>query len=49
VPILALTADATPQARQRCLEAGIEACLTKPVTPVKQFQLLARLLLTGSF
>jgi two-component system sensor histidine kinase RpfC len=33
VPILALTADATPQARQRCLEAGIEACLTKPVTP----------------
>jgi two-component system sensor histidine kinase RpfC len=33
VPILALTADATPQARQRCLDAGIEACLTKPVTP----------------
>jgi two-component system sensor histidine kinase RpfC len=33
VPILALTADATPQARQRCLDAGMEACLTKPVTP----------------
>lgn len=33
VPILALTADATPEARQRCLEAGMEGCLTKPVTP----------------
>lgn len=33
VPILALTADATPEARQRCLEAGMDGCLTKPVTP----------------
>jgi two-component system sensor histidine kinase RpfC len=33
VPIVALTADATPQARKRCQDAGIEACLTKPVTP----------------
>jgi two-component system sensor histidine kinase RpfC len=33
VPILALTADATPEARQRCLDAGMAACLTKPVTP----------------
>ncbi|MCU0886881.1 MAG: response regulator, partial [Rubritepida sp.] len=35
VPIVGLTADATPEARQRCLEAGMEACLTKPVTPVE--------------
>ncbi len=33
VPILALTADATPEARARCLEAGMAACLIKPVTP----------------
>ncbi len=33
VPILALTADATPEARQRCLDAGMVGCLTKPVTP----------------
>ncbi|MCS6890172.1 MAG: response regulator, partial [Rhodovarius sp.] len=33
VPILALTADATPEARQRALEAGMDGCLTKPVTP----------------
>ncbi|MDW8398912.1 MAG: ATP-binding protein [Acetobacteraceae bacterium] len=33
VPILALTADATPEARRRCLEAGMAGCLTKPITP----------------
>jgi two-component system sensor histidine kinase RpfC len=33
VPILGLTADATPEARRRCLEAGMADCLTKPVTP----------------
>ena len=31
VPVVALTADATPSARSRCLEAGMEACLMKPV------------------
>jgi len=33
VPIVALTADATPAARERCLEAGMDACLTKPIEP----------------
>ncbi len=33
LPILALTADATPETRQRCLEAGMDACITKPVEP----------------
>lgn len=33
VPIIGLTADATPEARQRCLDAGMRACLTKPITP----------------
>jgi two-component system sensor histidine kinase RpfC len=33
VPIVALTADAMPATRQRCLDAGMVACLTKPVAP----------------
>ncbi|MFS3135922.1 response regulator [Gluconacetobacter sacchari] len=33
LPILALTADATPETRQRCLDAGMDACVTKPVEP----------------
>jgi two-component system sensor histidine kinase RpfC len=31
LPIVALTADATPEARKRCEEAGMDAYLTKPV------------------
>lgn len=34
VPIVALTADAMPGTRQRCLEAGMAACLVKPVPPL---------------
>jgi two-component system sensor histidine kinase RpfC len=33
VPIVALTADAMPETQRRCLDAGMEACLIKPVTP----------------
>lgn len=33
VPIVALTADATPEAQARCKEAGMAACLTKPIEP----------------
>lgn len=35
VPIVALTADATAEARDRCLEAGMDACLTKPIEPAR--------------
>ncbi len=31
VPLIALTADATPQTRARCLKAGMQSCLVKPV------------------
>jgi two-component system sensor histidine kinase RpfC len=31
LPFIALTADATPEARKRCEEAGMDAYLTKPV------------------
>ncbi len=33
VPVIALTADATPEARERCLEAGMDACASKPIDP----------------
>jgi two-component system sensor histidine kinase RpfC len=33
VPIIGVTADATPAAAQRSLEAGMDACLVKPIEP----------------
>ena len=33
IPLIALTADATPKTRELCLEAGIDACAIKPVEP----------------
>ncbi|PTW63542.1 two-component system sensor histidine kinase RpfC [Breoghania corrubedonensis] len=33
VPVVGLTADATPAARERCLEAGMVDCIIKPVEP----------------
>jgi two-component system sensor histidine kinase RpfC len=39
MPIVALTADATPEARVECEEAGMDACLTKPIDTRKLFDL----------
>jgi len=44
MPIVALTADATAEAREECLEAGMEACITKPIDTQKLFELLNELL-----
>lgn len=33
VPIVALTADATEDVGRRCAEAGMDACVTKPIEP----------------
>ncbi|MBV9655466.1 MAG: response regulator [Acetobacteraceae bacterium] len=33
VPIIALTADITPETKKNCLDAGMQACLTKPIEP----------------
>lgn len=32
-PIIGLTADATPEMRERCLNAGMDSCVIKPVEP----------------
>ncbi|MCC5977098.1 MAG: response regulator [Salinarimonas sp.] len=44
VPIIALTADATPRARDECMAAGMAACATKPIEPQKLFSLIAEVL-----
>lgn len=43
LPIVALTADATPAARERCLEAGMDGLLVKPFEPAVLLSLLDRL------
>ncbi len=35
LPILGLTADATPQAAERCRAAGMDGCLVKPIEPAQ--------------
>ncbi len=41
IPILAVTADATAEAAQRCLAAGMTACVTKPVEPRHLLNIIA--------
>jgi two-component system sensor histidine kinase RpfC len=41
VPILALTADITPEAEARCREAGMDGCVTKPVEPARLLAVVA--------
>jgi len=35
LPILALTADATAETERRCLDAGMDGCVIKPITPAR--------------
>ncbi len=42
VPIIALTADATAEARARCDEAGMDACLTKPIEPARLLEIIEK-------
>jgi len=43
VPIVALTAHVMEEDRQRCLKAGMDAALTKPIRPREVYGELARL------
>ena len=47
MPIVALTADATPEARAECEAAGMDACLTKPIDSQKLFDLFETLVPGG--
>ena len=47
-PIIALTADATPLARQECMAAGMVACATKPIEPRALFSLINDILTAQS-
>ncbi|MEW6719021.1 MAG: ATP-binding protein, partial [Thermodesulfobacteriota bacterium] len=44
MPIVALTADVTREAQAECSEAGMEACLTKPIDTGRLFELFEALL-----
>jgi CheY-like chemotaxis protein len=44
LPVLGLTAHASPEEQQACLHAGMDDCLSKPVRPALLFQRMAQLL-----
>ncbi len=41
LPILALTADATPEMAARCVEAGMDLCLVKPIEADRLLNIIA--------
>jgi two-component system sensor histidine kinase RpfC len=43
VPVVALTADATEDVARRCEEAGMDACVTKPIEPNRLLEVIATL------
>ncbi|HYG85655.1 MAG TPA: ATP-binding protein [Azospirillum sp.] len=43
LPVVALTADATPVMTRRCREAGMDAVLTKPIDPKELLKLVDRI------
>jgi two-component system sensor histidine kinase RpfC len=47
LPIVALTANAAEDVRQACLDAGMDAFLSKPVTPDALRQTIERLAMTA--
>ncbi|HTJ88630.1 MAG TPA: ATP-binding protein [Acidocella sp.] len=47
VPLIAVTADATGQTRERCLAAGMAECLVKPVDPARLVAVIDDVLRTG--
>jgi two-component system, sensor histidine kinase RpfC len=48
LPIIGLTADATPRMEQRCLEAGMDACITKPIDAHRLLSVMEQFIGKGS-
>jgi len=48
LPIIALTADATPSAREKAEEAGMDACLAKPIEPARLLETIETLVTKGA-
>jgi CheY-like chemotaxis protein len=42
LPIIAMTANALPADRQRCLDAGMDDVLTKPIEPERLVEAVTR-------
>jgi len=42
LPIVAMTADAMKGDRERCLEAGMDGYVTKPIVPRELFDVIER-------
>jgi len=40
IPIIALTADASPQTGERCIAAGMDVCVVKPVEPASLVKII---------
>jgi len=47
IPVMVLSADVTPEARQECLEAGADAFLPKPIEAMKLLEGIQELVETG--
>jgi two-component system sensor histidine kinase RpfC len=48
VPIVALTADVTPDAFEQCMQAGMDAVLPKPIEPAELYGTIDRLTADGA-
>jgi two-component system sensor histidine kinase RpfC len=48
LPIVALTADATEDVARRCEEAGMDACVTKPIEPHRLLEIIGTLVQDAS-
>ncbi|MCG6122182.1 MAG: ATP-binding protein [Microvirga sp.] len=46
-PVIALTADVTPEGRAACLEAGMTACVAKPILPARLFAIMREALVAS--
>ena len=46
LPIIGLTADATARMEERCMDAGMDACITKPINSGRLFSVLEKFITT---